>query len=353
MNTAQVMEVLQQAADLGFEQVHLTGGEPLLRADFEKIYLFARRLGLRVLLFTNARLVTPHLAEVFFHIPPHVPIEVTVYGMRQESYEAATRAPGSFSQFINGLRLLHEYKIPFLVKSAILPSNRSEMDQFETGLPGIPWKIAKPTYSMNFDLRSRRDSPEKNSQIAAVRSSPQDIIAVAMRDTSRFVSWNETLATMKLQPPGDRLFQCNACIGKTVCVDAYGVAQPCISLRAPEMSYPLFKNDTLSEDRDPSPNKTTTHRTSRLKVAIDYMTRFRDLRATDPEYLRRCARCFLKNICEQCPAKSWAEHGSFDHPVEHLCEITHSLVRQLGWLDNAEHGWEIGGWHARIPSADR
>ena len=46
MTTAQVEDVLRQAADLGCLQVRFTGGEPLLRPDFEELYLFARRLGL-------------------------------------------------------------------------------------------------------------------------------------------------------------------------------------------------------------------------------------------------------------------------------------------------------------------
>jgi hypothetical protein len=43
---------------------------------------------------------------------------------------------------------------------------------------------------------------------------------------------------------------------------------------------------------------------------------FEDIRATNPEYLRRCALCFLHGLCEQCPAKSWAEHSTLDTPVE-------------------------------------
>ena len=50
MTPAQVKDVLRQAVDLGCLHVRLTGGEPLLRPDFEELYLFARRLGLRVAL---------------------------------------------------------------------------------------------------------------------------------------------------------------------------------------------------------------------------------------------------------------------------------------------------------------
>lgn len=346
MSTSQVEQVLQQAADLGFGRVHLTGGEPLLCSDFEQIYLFARRLGLEVLLFTNACLITSRLADLFAYIPPRVPIEITVYGMCMESYEATTRAPGSFYQFMRGIRLLWDRGIPFIVKSAILPTNRSELELFEAGPPGIPWTLARPTYSMNFDLRSRRDSDKKNDEIVALRSSPQDIIAVALRDPERFRPWTEALAVEKLRPPGDRLFQCHACQGKTACVDAYGVAQPCIALREPQVCYPLFDADAVHSSRE-----TVADVADSLQRAITFFIQFRDLRATNTMYLQRCARCFLKKICEQCPAKSWVEYGTFDHPVEYLCNMTHSLVRHFGWLGETEYGWEIDGWHGRIPTA--
>ena len=54
MTTDQVRDILRQAADLGCMQVRFTGGEPLVRPDFEDLYLSARRLGMKVLLFTNA-----------------------------------------------------------------------------------------------------------------------------------------------------------------------------------------------------------------------------------------------------------------------------------------------------------
>ena len=65
------------------------------------------------------------------------------------------------------------------------------------------------------------------------------------------------------------------------------------------------------------------------------------MKAINPEYLNRCARCFLKGLCEQCPAKAWEEHGTLDTPVEYLCEVAHAQARYLGMLEAEEHAWEI------------
>ncbi|MEA3325747.1 MAG: radical SAM protein [Chloroflexota bacterium] len=109
MSTEQVKAILSEAADLGCMQVRFTGGEPLMRSDFKELYSFARHLGLMVLIFTNARLITSHLVDLLTSIPPLVKMEVTVYGMHKASYEAVSRAPGSYEQFWRGVNLLLEH----------------------------------------------------------------------------------------------------------------------------------------------------------------------------------------------------------------------------------------------------
>jgi radical SAM protein with 4Fe4S-binding SPASM domain len=326
MPTAQVKEILRQAADLGCMQVRFTGGEPLLRPDFEELYLFARRLGMKVLLFTNARHVTPALVDLLARIPPLVTIEVTVYGMCAESYEAVTRALGSFAQFRRGVNLLLERRIPFVVKSAILPQNRAELDEFETWAATIPWMDKAPGHSMFFDLRNRRDDPEKNRLVESLRLTPEDGVAVLTRDADRYRKGMKEFGGKFMRPPGDVLFGCGAGCGLSV--DAYGRAQPCMGVRAPELTVDLA-GKTLSE-------------------ALDQFSTLREIRATNPEYLRRCARCFLKGLCEQCPAKSWAEHGTYDTPVEYLCDVAHVQARWLGWLKDGEKGWEVAEWRQRV-----
>ena len=176
LSTEQWKNILGQAADLGALTVRFTGGEPLLREDFADLYVFARRLGLRVILFTNARSITPQLAALFAKIPPLEKIEVTVYGMKRKSYEAASRQPGSYAEFRRGIGLLLKNKIPFVVKGALLPANKSEIDEFASWAASIPWMDRPASYSMTFDLRGRRDSPEKNTLIKSLRSTPGEVV---------------------------------------------------------------------------------------------------------------------------------------------------------------------------------
>lgn len=94
LGTAKIKDIVQQAAALGCMKVRYTGGEPLLRDDFPEPYLYTRQLGMTVILFTNATRITSELADLFARVPPREMIEVTLYGMKRDSYEAVTRAPG-------------------------------------------------------------------------------------------------------------------------------------------------------------------------------------------------------------------------------------------------------------------
>lgn len=329
MTTGQVEDVLRQAAGLGCLQVRFTGGEPLLRPDFEHLYVYARRLGLAVLIFTNARHITPDLADLLARIPPRELMEVTVYGMHRESYEAVSRVAGSFVQFRRGVDLLLDRQIPFVVKAALLPPNRSEIDEFEAWAATIQWLTAPPRYSMFFDLRSRRDDIAKNRLIESLRLLPEEGVTVLTRDAAKYRADMAEFGSRFMGPPGAELFHCGA--GHGLCIDAYGRAQPCMSVRAPELTV-----DVLA---------------SSLRDALEQFARLRDLRATNPEYLRRCAVCFLKGFCEQCPAKSWAEHGTLDSPVEYLCRIAHAQACYLGWLKDGEVAWEILDWRNRVRHA--
>jgi len=88
---------------------------------------------------------------------------------------------------------------------------------------------------------------------------------------------------------------------------------------------------------------------ARLRYALtEAFPRLRETHATNPEYLRRCAVCFLKGLCEQCPAKSWAESGTLDTPVEYLCDVAHEQARDLGLLEPGESAWEVESWKARV-----
>lgn len=326
MDTGFVLDLLRQAAALGCMAVRFTGGEPLLRPDFLKLYLAARRFGMKVILFTNARLITPDLASFLARVPPGRVVEVTVYGMHPESYDAVSGVKGSFKEFRRGVDLLLEYNVPFIVKQALLPQNRHELAEFEAWAATIPPMGRHPGYSMNFDLRARRDDPAKSRRIAALRPTPAETVA-ALAQNPNYVSGMQEFCGKFMRQPGDTIFYCGA--GHGTCVDSYGMAQMCLLLRHPDTVFDLHKG-TLRE------------------AITEFYPRFREQKAKNAEYLRRCAVCFLMGLCEQCPAKSWMENGTLDTPVEYLCDVAHAQARHLGLVRESEKAWEVTDGRERV-----
>ena len=304
----EISDILLQAAALGCLTVRFTGGEPLLRDDFPDIYRVAGRLGMQVELMTNATLITPDIAALLETNPPGMPVEVTLYGMTPETETAVTRRPGAFEAVREGIALLDRHKVPYYIRWTALPQNMHELPLFESMARRTNRDEPAPLVTTSLNLRARRDSETKNERIRGLRLSPEERLALLTREPAAYrrdmmAYWNAR------QPRNGRLFECGA--GRSGCVDAYGKYQMCMLLRHPDTIYDL-KSGTLE----------------------DALTRFfpevRKRSATNPEYLARCARCDIIDLCDQCPAKSWMESGTLDTPVEYLCECARIEAEYLG-----------------------
>ncbi len=329
MPAAEVVGYLREAASLGCLSVRLTGGEPLLREDFEEIYLAARRLGLKVLLFTNATLVTPRLAALFARVPPLEKIEVSVYGMTRPSYEAVTRNPGSYEALRRGLKLLDDAGVLYIVKGAVLPANRHETAEFERWASGLRGMDRRPSYVATLDLRSRRDDAAKNDLIRGLRLTPREIVRLSESWGKAFTKEMLEVCGSYSRAEGARLFACISGGGRGT-IDAYGSFQHCLLLRHPAAVYDLRKGGGLRA------------------AMTEFLPKLRAVEARNPEYLARCGRCFLKGLCGQCPARSWSEHGTLDTPVEYLCEVTHAQAAAIGILAEGEKAWTVRDGAERV-----
>jgi radical SAM protein with 4Fe4S-binding SPASM domain len=309
-------------------KVRFTGGEPLLREDFEELYLFARRLGLRLLICTNATLITRRLAELLASVPPLERIEVTVYGLKQGSYEAITRVPGSFGAARHGMDLLLDCKVPFVAKGVRFRSNKGETKALESWASTIPWMEKPPTGALFLDLRGRRDSDKKNRLIKGLRLSREEVIECLVVREGAYRREMKAFCSKFTGPQGENLFDCGSGRGGG-CVDAYGRLQGCIMLRHPDTVYDLKRGN--------------------MKDALtEFFPKIRQMKAESPDYLDCCAHCFLKGLCEQCPARSWMEHGNLDNPVAYHCEMAHAQARFLGLLSEEEMAWEVTDWKERV-----
>ncbi len=105
LSADQWLELGRQAVDAGMVYLLLTGGEPMLRADFARIYEGMAKMGVILSVNTNGTYLTPELLDLFIKFPPEK-INITLYGMSSQKYGALCRNASGFDRaFQNILRL--------------------------------------------------------------------------------------------------------------------------------------------------------------------------------------------------------------------------------------------------------
>ncbi len=299
----EIKKIVDQAVDLGAAWCLITGGEPLLREDFFDIYLYLKKKGVLTSVFTNATLINQRHIKFFQNYPPR-DIEVTVYGVTRKTYESVTRKSGSFEAFMTGLNLLLQSGIKVRFKTMALRSNLKELPR----ISAFCRERSDDYFRFDPFLQLRFDgNKERNNEIKSERLRPEEIGAIEKKDLERLRALEKECDKFIL--PGlaytdcDRLFRCGA--GRDSFTVGYdGFLRLCPSLYHPSCIRNL-KKGSLSE------------------AWQDFIPRVRDMRSKRKEFLAKCRKCELINLCPWCPAHAYLETGELDTPVDYFCKIAH------------------------------
>ena len=135
MSTAQLKHVLAVMAEGGVLFLVITGGDPLVRSDFEELYVHAKSLGFIPTIFTNATLVTLAMADMLAAHPPRR-IEITVYGHTSQTYDAITGILGSFHRFRAGVKALLDRGLLVRMKTMVMEANKHEFAEMKAWAEG-------------------------------------------------------------------------------------------------------------------------------------------------------------------------------------------------------------------------
>ena len=305
-----IKNIVEQAVSLGAFWCLITGGEPLLRNDFFEIYLYLKKKGLLVSVFTNATLITSEHIELFRKYPPR-DIEVTVYGVTEETYERVTRVPGSYDAFTRGLNRLLKNGIKVRFKAMALRANVNELSE----IAQFCRERTKDYFRFDPFLHLRFDRDDKrNKEIKSERLLAEEIVAIEKADNERFSSLKEScnklIITEDEHMNCNHLFRCGTGNGSfSVSYDGY--FRLCSSLWYPECIYDLNKG-------------------SLVEAWGKFVPKIRQMLSNRKEFLEKCRKCLIINLCIWCPAHSYLETGELDTPVEYFCDVAHARAELLG-----------------------
>lgn len=303
LSMPELRRIVDEIVDEGCFCLLLTGGEPLIRPDFPDLYLYAKKKGLILTLFTNGTMIDSEIADFLAEWPPRG-IEITLYGASENIYEAVTRVPGSYARCIRGIEHLLERGLPLTLKTMVMTINKHELGAMKdfAGKAGVAFR-----YDACLNFRLNGDSGP-----GGYRISPEEIVEFdrsdgrTMEDIRRFV---KKFGGPPAMP--EKLYYCGA--GKTIFhIDPYGLLSVCMLSREP--AYDLRRHSFKAGWNDAFPEVLGRRR--------------RDITP--------CQSCTLYALCNQCPGWAQMESGNLERPVEYLCRIARLRGRRLGIEDLAE-----------------
>jgi radical SAM protein with 4Fe4S-binding SPASM domain len=296
LSTAEVKRIFDQMADAGTLWLLLTGGDPLLRPDFQEIYTSAKRKGFILTLFTNGTLLTPAIADFLADLPPHR-MEITLYGATRETYERVTGIPGSYERCMRGIDLLLERGLPLNLKAMAMTLTVAE-------IPAMKAYAESRGVDFRFDPMICNDIDQTQAPFA-LRLPADEVAKLDSTNPARVQAWREFYQKQSEVVRDERyLFSCGAGIN-AYHIDPFGQLSICMSARRP--SYDL-RQGSFQEGWE------------------EFLRQVRFA----PAEKSACRQCSLHSLCGICPGWSDSENQNFSKPVEYLCQIGHRRAEVLG-----------------------
>ena len=121
--------IMNEAIEMGLNNVKFTGGEPLLPRDTAyclMLYLRDRKIGVNM--ETNGTLLDEEVARFFAETKGSF-ISVSLDGPDAESHDAMRCVPGAYDRTVKGMELLARHKIHFQVICAVHRGNRDRAEE--------------------------------------------------------------------------------------------------------------------------------------------------------------------------------------------------------------------------------
>lgn len=296
LSTAELRDIIDQIAAAGCMWLLITGGEPLLRADFTEIYMYVKRKGIFPVLFTNGTRITRETTEILSEFPPFS-IEISLYGSTPQTYEAITSVPGSFASCMRGIELLLEHDLKPKLKSVVIRENIGDLD-------------AMHALAEEFGLPFRFDSfinATLGSGLAPTRMriDPEAALELDTKYVRREQAWSDFIGKFGANPPSPTLFTCGAGIN-AFHIDPNGRMYPCTLAR--DEFYDLREGSFMD----------------------GWQGLIREIRMR-PGKEDGCNRCALRSLCGCCPGRAALETGDPHGRIEYMCRV--ALLRAEAFGD--------------------
>lgn len=302
----QADEWIQLAADMaksGVLFILLTGGEPLLFPDFQKLYLALKKMGMIISINTNGTLIDEAWADFFFQHQPRR-INVTLYGANAKAYDQLCHYPEGFERALRGISLLKERGLDVKINGSATKANREDLAQiYEIGrkyncpvhidtymLPGLHER------HLPFEAQSRL-LPEQCAKVY-LETLKEEMGLDHYR--TYVLAMRERLAQTEVHYPAE--ISCQAAYSSLM-INWQGEMRPCVTTPIPSLDAFARPFEEVWQDMIDQSTVMVMH--------------------------EKCTTCRLRPICESCAASAYLETGAFDQVPLYHCRRAEALADAL------------------------
>lgn len=285
----EIIEILDILHEKSILFLVLSGGEILTRPDFSKIYLYAKRKGFLIELFTNGLAFNDDIIQMLKKYPPLF-VDITLYGSCEETYHKVTRVKGAFDKVINNLHALKDAGIHLSLRTPVMKETVHEM----SAMKAIADELDVP-FVCTFEMCPTIDNDTAPQDH---RVSLETMLKYEFDNYLEQVNRNER----KDAPPSDDIIQslknncifaCNVGLNSFV-IDYHGNMCPCMKLK--------HRGKKLSADNyDEIWESFAVY--NRMKASPSY----------------KCSSCDSRYYCDVCPAEMDMMFHDYEFRTDEMC----------------------------------
>lgn len=128
MKLEQWISIAKQAREAGMLYLLLTGGEPFLWPDFWTLYEELSQMGFLISINTNGSLIDETVIRRLRQRPP-TRVNITLYGAKDETYQALCGVRGVFRKIDRAIVGLQEAGITVKLNGSLTPDNIGDLEE--------------------------------------------------------------------------------------------------------------------------------------------------------------------------------------------------------------------------------
>lgn len=308
------LKIAGEAKKAGLLFLLLTGGEPLLRPDFELLYTELSKMGFMISINTNGSIITPRVFRLFEEYPP-ARVNISLYGGSEDTYKNLCENR-NFEKVLENIKKLKEMKISVRLNCVFNRYNVADTEEIyrfakENDL------IIKPTSYMYPSLRAKGETGDNEARLSAVDAAKNTVLCRKLTFSEEQLR-QKAKEMMSLYPP-----ECDP--------DAEGEGMRC---RAGKSSFWLTYDGRMMPC-----GMMTEPCVSLADMSFSEAWQYIRQKTSEIRLPSECQKCTHKSVCNVCAAMCYTETGRFDGKPDYICDmvkcIADEFVNQFGEVGEA------------------